>query len=114
MYKFLTIACFAFLTSCAATDFSKPCLRIDASIDKVSNVDKRLAAIAQSLMNSCNGNSDCIDAVVNTFLPVNVLIQSTYEFAESLQRGGVCSEESVSTLEATADKIVEIYNAYTK
>ena len=114
MSKFLVIVCFALLTSCAGVDYSKPCTRIEASVARVSDVDKRLASIAQSLLNSCNGNSDCVDAVVSTFLPINVLIQSTYEFAEGLQRGGVCSEESIAVLEATTNKIVEIYNAYTK
>lgn len=102
------------LSACAGTDYSRPCNKLAESVSRVEALDKKTAALAQSFLDSCNGNEECVNAVISAFLPVQVLIQNTYRFTESLQRGGVCSEETVAVVEETVNKIAEIYDAYSK
>lgn len=109
------VVCIALLMpACAHVDYSKSCDGVGNLVKKTADADKKLAALAQGYLDACNGDMTCVDSVISAFLPINVLTQSTYRFAESLQRGGLCSPEAIAIVEEHVKKIEEIYREYTK
>lgn len=114
MRKALFASCIVLASGCATQDYSRSCDGVADIVAQVAEYDKRIAKVAQGYLDACNGESQCVDSVISAFLPINVLTQSTYRFAESLQRGGICSAESIAIVKEHADKIKEIFDAYTK
>lgn len=94
-------------------EYKSRCSQVDNVVSRVRAADSRLQKAAETLLQACGDSAPCRDAVIDAYTPIAVLIGSCYGFAESLQRGGVCSTESVTYLNELVEQIEEIERAIT-
>lgn len=92
----------------ALAEYRATCGKVTSVVNRIKSADSRLQKSAKALIEVCSGDSACEDAVRSAYTPVAVLIGNSYGFAESLQRGGVCSSESVAYLEEVTQQVEEI------
>lgn len=93
------------------SEYKATCGKISGVVSRLRAADSRLQNTVKTLLESCGGDGTCTKAIKGGFLPIAVAIGDTYSFAEALQRGGVCSPESVAYLSKAVDQIEGVERA---